>query len=751
MKKLSLLLAVMLIVLALFGCTKVEKTDAPKDDTPKAVDEKNDTPKENDTQDKEDKSNEFGFITLSKCQRMIQEWGDNGPTIEVNWQNIRLSDEDAEKYPLLSESFEVKNRENDDLALEAKEEYDRLQQEYPSDGMVWYYFSNIEYYVQRADKYIVSILSDFSNYTGGAHGYYTNTGYNYFPETGKEAELTDVITDKDALDKLVYDRLIESNPEEIFEENRESFYETYNEYSYNWTIDYNKLTVYFNPYEVASFAAGIIAVDVWFDENPELFREEFMKAPSSYAIEIPWHVPHTFDMDKTDGRRDTVSVGAYTDDEEYPVGELCISINGNEYVESDMGGMDLTSLVVCIEGKYYVYAEIGKYDGSNYLCIYELKSGKVEKVGQIDVGFKKLWDYENIDYGGYYREIVNNPKSMNLENYFWLIDSKNTAYRRYSANEENAIPKSDETVYNVNEDNYKKVTLRDITVTTPENGKETTLPEGTELTLKYTDCETYIDALSDDGTLYRITVEKRDNITYIDGVDTFECFSDVMPDYGFEELPEYDYDASIDVPYVLYEEVYESNALPSKIELIQLIADENNEEVNTINGEINELYEYYLYNYYYSDEESCDFLAWPTATDRYLNAVVTHIVYPTYGTYGDVTSWVYDKQTGKQYTLEEALADANITREGLLSQFDDAVSQWGGKANALNSLAFRMLENGKPQFLAGVEIEHAPGDTWVYFMTWSDGGIENHDSFPFDPSEVDGDFACGELYCQTLA
>lgn len=99
--------------------------------------------------------------------------------------------------------------------------------------------------------------------------------------------------------------------------------------------------------------------------------------------------------------------------------------------------------------------------------------------------------------------------------------------------DENAIPESDEVIYKVNEDNYKKITLKNITVTTPDDGKETTLPEGTTLTLKYTDCETYIDALSDDGTLYRITVERKNGITYIDGVDTFECFSDVMPDYGF--------------------------------------------------------------------------------------------------------------------------------------------------------------------------------------------------------------------------
>ena len=97
----------------------------------------------------------------------------------------------------------------------------------------------------RADKEVVSIRTDYEDYTGGVHGYYANFGYNIDPETGKELSLFDVVTDKDALYKNIVDYLIEYDDWEFNEERRSDLYEQFDE-GLMWTIDYDKLTIYFN-------------------------------------------------------------------------------------------------------------------------------------------------------------------------------------------------------------------------------------------------------------------------------------------------------------------------------------------------------------------------------------------------------------------------------------------------------------------------------------------------------------------------
>ncbi|MBE6572481.1 MAG: DUF3298 and DUF4163 domain-containing protein [Ruminococcaceae bacterium] len=787
MKKLSLFLIAALLLATLSGCKKgesvdtstdvpvigtekeensdAEKTDEVKEDhkpdeeknekqeDEKQEDEKQEEEKQEDKKDEE--KEEIEFLTISKCKRLMQEWGEDSVRWEISWENLRLSDEDAAKYPSLYEAFETFNATEDKDNIASADSF----RDFEGFEYAPMLYGNTEQYLMRADSTIVSIRSDYSSYTGGAHGMYASFGTNLSPETGEEIDLYDVVTDKNALYEYLFNTIHNEYAEEIFEDERMAMYEYFDE-GLNWTIDYDKLTVYFSPYEIASFAAGLIKVDLWFDEHAEILNDKYTVSPASYAVELSDFEAHSFDLDKNDGRRDIISV-AYSPYEEYDCGEVSIGVNGSQYAEDELYGTSPVPVLVYLDGKYYLYIEIGQFDGSNVIYVYEITKDGAKKIDELDIGFKKLWDYTMIDYGGYYRQVVNNPENMDLESYFRLLDTRNTAYRKYNANPKNGVPESKEPVYTVNEDNYQKMTVRELPATNIDSGKKEVIPENTVFTLTTTDMESYVDILLEDGKTYRIEVETQNDGNYIDGVDVFEYFVDVSPDYGFDDTegPELGFDidhsAQIEVPYVLYEEEYVKEdgnlAAPSKIELIQFIAAGGNEEINRINKEINELYENYLYNYCYSDEVSCEFLAWPTVTDRYLNAVITHIAYPTYGTCGQVVSWVYDNEEGEQYSLDMALSDAGITKNGLLEEFGKAVSQWGGKALSIDSLAFRMLADEKIQFIAGVELEYSPGDTWVHFMTYEDGGVTNWDTLPFDPADVTGEYAVGPLYCQTLA
>ena len=507
MKKLCRMLAVAIVAVLLAGCHDTPNNkpcDIPDNTTVISV--------END--------NESGFISLSKCQRFDADWGEEQPLRMVKWQNIKLSAEDAEKYPELCDALDALNDEEDKAAALTIAD----MREYPEEEIMTTLYANTEKYVLRADKAIVSILGEYEDYFGGAHGYYAKGGTNLSPVTGGAINLFDVVTDKDALYTLIFNYLLENYEGEFYEEKREDLYEHFDN-GFNWSMDYNKINIYFNPYEIASYAAGLIEFELWFDEHPEMIDKKYTDAPPSYAVELSHFKEFKFDMDKTDGKRDVILVGSYGS-EDYGCDQLAISLNLIEYTEDELYGVQFTPVLVCLEGKYYLYGEIGTGNGSNYINVYDLNGSKVERIETVELGFKKLSDYENNEYGGYYRDIPSNPSNMKLERYIYLLDTPNTAYKTYSINKTTALLETDDEYFTINEDNDEKITLCDIEVQLLPDGEALTLPEGTTLMPLYTDGESYMDFVFEAGQKCRVNIESGDGTNTVNGKDVSECFAD---------------------------------------------------------------------------------------------------------------------------------------------------------------------------------------------------------------------------------
>lgn len=175
-----------------------------------------------------------------------------------------------------------------------------------------------------------------------------------------------------------------------------------------------------------------------------------------------------------------------------------------------------------------------------------------------------------------------------------------------------------------------------------------------------------------------------------------------------------------------------------------------NDAVSAINKELFDWFNQLKDTYSKSDYGWCEAIAYPTETERYLNIVLTFCEFPTYATYGEIFSWVYDKQTGRQITLEEALKTAQISRKALEASFEKWVPSLEPEKSfdGIDSLAFRMLPDGSPQILAGVNTFVEGAGNWVCFYTWKDGYVPaSVPYYPVDPSEITGDY--GEpLYCQ---
>jgi len=214
-----------------------------------------------------------------------------------------------------------------------------------------------------------------------------------------------------------------------------------------------------------------------------------------------------------------------------------------------------------------------------------------------------------------------------------------------------------------------------------------------------------------------------------------------------------DFGAYLDVPTVI-EQAYTAEKEGCLIEIPQIV-NSKRKAATCINDEIQELTEKMQDTYCGDEVEWCRVTAWPTETERYLSIVLRIEVFPSYGTNGEVISWVYDKQNGQSVGLAEALAMADTDESVIATDIGIWCTDNGyiKMKEGLECLAFRMTGEGTPQFIASVStVEKAlveEIDPWSGFFTYTKGVVERPYDYPFDPAEVTGSYT-HVLWCQNV-
>jgi|GEM_PF-6551893 len=213
-----------------------------------------------------------------------------------------------------------------------------------------------------------------------------------------------------------------------------------------------------------------------------------------------------------------------------------------------------------------------------------------------------------------------------------------------------------------------------------------------------------------------------------------------------------DRNARLDVPTVHYQDSTDTK-VGCLIEVPQIL-DSERKAVLEINAELEELAQTMKETYWGDEIMWCDVTAWPTETEQYISIVLLLREYPSYGTEGQIMSWVYDKQKGLRLTLDDALAMADTDMDRVKAD----IGRWCDQNDFvmtetdLTCFAFRMTADGNPQFMTGAVIVQEglvdEIDPWASFFTWTDGEVVWTSSAPFDPAEVVGSFS-NFLFCQT--
>jgi len=223
------------------------------------------------------------------------------------------------------------------------------------------------------------LQKDYTN-GSGAHGMYGWQGVNYNTLTGTEISLSSVIKDKSALLEAICRELRQRYPQSRFDDLEEILRITAAEDKLNWTLDPRGITFYFNPYEIASYAEGLLTATILFAEQPEIFTGYYSQTAMAYA--------QPFDTDyalitslKDDGRRDVIVV-------EGEPAAVRVTVNGKS--KTVLGQLtELQPVFVHMEdGCNYIYIDGQCPDSSRQTLVIELGRKTIRCMDTVPFSFR---------------------------------------------------------------------------------------------------------------------------------------------------------------------------------------------------------------------------------------------------------------------------------------------------------------------------------------------------------------------------
>lgn len=472
-----------------------------------------------------------GLLSVHTSSMFDSEWSDEYDKLlaSATYSVVELGGESAAAFPALAESLQELNEQKKFNSEETYEEvltFAREDIQNDTDNYTEHQTTETVA-VRRADTRVLSLLYENLYYAGGAHGSYFYFGENFDTKTGKKLKLADVVTDMDALPALVSEQLDIYYGEVGFYDdlNLEEYFRD-SEQEISWTLDYNGITIFFNPYDIAPYASGVQNVTILFADHPDLFAMQYQNAADRYAVQLSFEKPYYFDVN-SDGTEEVILVSGATD--EYGAyATQSISVNEHWY-EDEIYTYSIDPVFFhTADGNSYLYIQNSLDNDWRMITVYDLTSGDVEKVDSVYAG----WHDIIADGPVYYpiQDVITDPEQFVLDIHTELLSTQ-TGSRWYSVGE-NGMPVSDQKWYDLTMpiDLTLKQDL-DVTLVDSKTGEELgTRTVGTGTVVQYfrTDNEKYAYLLLPDHTIARIEVEIVDWERSVQGTSIYDLFDGII-------------------------------------------------------------------------------------------------------------------------------------------------------------------------------------------------------------------------------
>lgn len=464
------------------------------------------------------------------------EWDDKGPIITADSSKILILDDGYEQLKTAIETYNERNWQ--EVYSVYLEHLDYAREDVFPEGTEISISREVE--LTRADSKVLSFINAETAFLGGAHGSYYENGEVFNSETGEKLELTDVVTDLDAVYQFVTESLKENYEKESFFEGyeewlEEMFYEPGGAMSspLEWILTMEGMEFRFSPYVLGPWVAGTFEVKIPYMGNEDLFREEYLCTIEHPIRKIEPNEEIYVDTDG-DGIEDKVWFSESWSEDTY-----CTTVTVNREGEREDGsGFSSTISKDDIYGTfaeaYLLYSE----EETPYLYLEFLMDNDWRKLEIV-----RLAETENfhsmsfIDGRGtsVYGHFISDPNQFALYDRLDILGTY-MAYKNYRVGED-GMPVSNDEIYNIvsyhSDWRYALTAKREIPVLMhAEDGGEkieTTLPKGTRFRPRKTDAKTMVEMELEDGRRCDILVERNEgeHTYYIDGVSEYDCFGDV--------------------------------------------------------------------------------------------------------------------------------------------------------------------------------------------------------------------------------
>jgi len=467
----------------------------------------------------------FALVDVMSGNAVLEDWHENNVITRVIWQKLKLSEACGEKYPALLDAFEKYNEESLTEAKAQMYELTPLAKEMEGEEYNPVYCgAEAKLYLQRADNHIVSFFEGVETYTGGIHPDYVVNGRNYSPETGAEVKLTEVLTDTKDLPSILEKKITEKYPGVTFFELEDTF-SKYKPEEFTWTADYQGITFWFSPYEIAAYAVGTLSAKIWFDEYPELFNKAYVEAPSDYVMTLP--VGHEIEFDlEGDGVKDTI----YTEkrlDQYGSYNMLSVTVNGKTGTDEINYAYDFDVYLVHMDDKNYIYSDSTSDNDYHMFCTWDI-NGDTPKITQELYGTEMdyLFVEEGYETGTVYKQAFNHPESFVLETRFDILGTRG-ATAAYQVSKTDGTPEMKDGVYTFNY-GHEVTTIIPLEAELLPDMEKTELPVGTSLTPYQTDGKSYVDLKTKEEQIVRLAIDESDWPRKVNGIPEDECFENLM-------------------------------------------------------------------------------------------------------------------------------------------------------------------------------------------------------------------------------
>lgn len=429
----------------------------------------------------------------------------------------------AESYPALATALESYHAEKVAFYEGMRDEFGSEESDTSTEEGIFSTGYSVDAFdeVRRADDKVVSILTTTVTYTGGAHPNSSFWGASYDTQSGEAIELSDVCTDKEQLVQILEEQLTAEYPDTDFFGLSDALKSEAEEESLSFTVDAEGVTFFFSPYEIASYADGLLVTTVTFAEHSDILNGNYADAVQNYGATMYGSTGY---RGVIDGRKVDINFWGENSDEELTddcdfYSQLTVYMNGEYEQSQDLYFYGARGVLLhTAEGKLYLYVDFTTDNDWNFMRVYDLNGEKPVYVGELDnVGFS----WEKLSEDDYARVLPVNAQCFELESRFDPLTT--TSCVRYYHVGADGMPEANTTDYDL-PSHFVLTAKADIAahaIDTETNAvlEEITIPSGSKLTAYRTDATSYVEFSLEDGTYCRVDADLTGYPQTVNGVD----------------------------------------------------------------------------------------------------------------------------------------------------------------------------------------------------------------------------------------